>query len=140
MDKRYRALCNYAAVSGATGSVKSAMEAITSNTGIKFVERTNEVDYLEFVMSDQANTCGSYVGRQGGAQQVFIQSGGCGLAADVHEILHALGMWHEQSRTDRDTHVEVLYENIQEEYKDQFDIFPGIVLGAYDFNSIMHYG
>ncbi len=129
-----------AAVSGATGSVKSAMEAITGNTGIKFVERTNEADYLEFVKSDQANTCGSYVGRQGGAQQVFVQSGGCGLAADVHEILHAIGLWHEQSRTDRDTYIEVLYENIVEEYKDQFDILPGVILGAYDFNSIMHYG
>ncbi len=128
------------AVSGATGSVESAMRAITDNTGIKFVKRTNEPDYLEFIKSDQANTCGSYVGRQGGAQQVFVQPDGCGLAADVHEILHALGFWHEQSRTDRDTHVEILYENIETEYKDQFDIFPGIVLGAYDFNSIMHYG
>ncbi|MBK9037913.1 MAG: hypothetical protein IPL83_01935 [Bdellovibrionales bacterium] len=80
------------------------------------------------------------MGRQGGAQPVFVQSGGCGLAADVHEILHALGFWHEQSRTDRDTFVEILYENIVEEYKDQFDILPGVILGAYDFNSIMHYG
>jgi hypothetical protein len=128
------------AVSGATGSVESAMRTITDNTGIKLVKRTNEPDYLEFVKSDQANTCGSYVGRQGGAQQVLVQSGGCGLAADVHEILHAIGLWHEQSRTDRDTHVEILYDNITEEYKDQFDILPGVILGAYDFNSIMHYG
>lgn len=41
------------AVSPATDGLKSAMQAITSNTGIKFVERTNETDYLEFVKSDQ---------------------------------------------------------------------------------------
>jgi hypothetical protein len=130
------------AVSPATDGLKSAMQAITSNTGIKFVERTNETDYLEFVKSDQANTCGSYVGRQGGAQSVFVQAGvgGCGLAANVHELLHAVGLWHEQSRTDRDTYVEILYDNITEEYKSQFDILPGVILGAYDFTSVMHYG
>ncbi|MBK7843799.1 MAG: M12 family metallopeptidase [Bdellovibrionales bacterium] len=130
------------AVSAATDGLKSAMQAITSNTGIRFVERTNETDYLEFVKSDQANTCGSYVGRQGGAQSVFVQAGagGCGLAATVHELLHAIGLWHEQSRTDRDTYVEILYDNITEEYKSQFDILPGVILGAYDFTSVMHYG
>jgi len=46
---------------------------------------------------------------------VSLQSPGCmwsGVAS--HEIMHALGFVHEQSRSDRDHYVSVLWENIIE--------------------------
>ncbi|MCB0362606.1 MAG: M12 family metallopeptidase, partial [Bdellovibrionales bacterium] len=129
-------------VERAEAAVKQAMDQITQMTGIRFVKRTSETDYLRFVKSDVAGTCGSYVGRLGGEQEIFIQSGaqGCGLSSNVHELLHALGIYHEQSRSDRDQYVEILYDNIEKGFARQFDIMPGITLGQYDFRSVMHYG
>jgi len=35
-----------------------------------------------------------------------------GEGRSIHELLHALGIFHEQSRADRDQYIDVKFENI----------------------------
>jgi len=62
----------------------------------------------------------------------------------AHEIGHAVGFWHEQSRPDRNNYVVVHEENISEGKLYNFQTRTWgeiIVLGVpYDLGSGMHYG
>jgi hypothetical protein len=117
--------------------VTNAIAHWEQRTPIRFKAHTNETDFISF---EHENGCWSRVGRQGG-KQVISLGDGCGLGSAIHEIGHALGLWHEQSRADRDQHITVRYENVIEAYKHNFDkhILDGDDLGSYDHGSIMHY-
>ncbi|NIG53964.1 M12 family metallopeptidase [Chitinophaga sp. Cy-1792] len=110
-------------------------------TNISFVPRTTQTDYVEFVLSTVND---SPIGRQGGKQIInFIQSDWYGSLA--HEIGHALGMFHEQSRADRDNYIIIKWDNIKEAKKHNYQTYiargySGYDLGTFDFNSIMLYG
>ncbi|MBD0778977.1 RICIN domain-containing protein [Maribacter sp. ANRC-HE7] len=116
--------------------ILQAIQHIHEQTNLKLVSRTNENDYVTFITGDG---CWSRIGRCGGKQSINI--GACGFGSIVHEILHTAGLWHEQSREDRNEHVTILWENIKPDKKNNFErhISDGIDIGQYDCNSIMHY-
>jgi hypothetical protein len=117
--------------------VKAAMEHWEARTPIRFKPSDNETDYVSF---ERRDGCWSRVGRQGNMQVISLGAG-CGLGAAIHEIGHTLGLWHEQSRSDRDDYVEVVKANIISQHLHNFDkhIQDGDDLGDYDYGSIMHY-
>lgn len=64
-----------------------------------------------------------------------------GGRAATHELLHAVGFWHEQSREDRDNYVTIHWENIDDDEEHNFEqhISDGDDIGIYDYQSIMQY-
>jgi hypothetical protein len=109
---------------------------------IQFVQRSSETDYVDFNF-DAANlsgVCDAFVGRIGGVQTVG-GSGACTVATVLHEMGHTIGLWHEQSRADRDTYVSVNYNNIIKGSRSNFDqlLDNDQAITLYDYASIMHY-
>jgi hypothetical protein len=121
--------------------VEKAIEYFRQNTPVRFVPYQNHRDALVFAPGTEH--CMSNLGRTGGLQPIML-SPGCQTQAIIHEIMHALGFVHEQSRSDRDQYVEVVWENIEEKYQPQFAIVPEILLeplrgSPFDYRSIMLY-
>lgn len=116
--------------------VIDAMNYISNMTGWSFIERTEQDDFLNFI---DADNCASYLGRAGGKQNIFL-SEYCSYGAGIHEIVHAIGVMHEQSRIDRDEYIEINYDEIKQKYIWNFDKSHYSNIGNYDYNSIMQYG
>ncbi|HEY0369082.1 MAG TPA: M12 family metallopeptidase [Chthoniobacterales bacterium] len=83
----------------------------------------------------------SSVGMHGGEQTIEFDPQAWNRGTICHEVGHALGLWHEQQRPDRDTYVVINFGNIPANQQGNFAVVPsGQVFGtAYDFYSVMHY-
>lgn len=117
--------------------VTKAIEHWHAKTEIRFVARTTEPDFVTF---QPGSGCSSSVGKQG--RQQFVTLGpDCTMGNCIHEIGHTVGLWHEQSRHDRDQFVRVRLENVIPGMEHNFSqhLNDGIDLDAYDYASIMHY-
>ena len=123
-----------------TTLINNAIAQLEASTNIDMVLRTTETDYIDFV---GGSGCSSAIGRQGGKQVITLTTASgfvCPVGTIMHEILHALGVSHEQSRPDRDKYITVLTQNIQTGKAHNFNKKTSTRnLGPYDYGSIMHY-
>ncbi|GAU96481.1 hypothetical protein RvY_07918 [Ramazzottius varieornatus] len=122
------------------GVIEGSLKDIMAKTCVRFVPRTTETDYISFVRRGLG--CSSYVARVGGKQYVDLQPGCIYELGEVqHEVMHALGFYHEQSREDRDQYVQIIWDNVKPDQRDQFKKYVTNTMNlSYDYNSIMHYG
>ena len=138
---------NYEITSGAS---RSAIEA-----GIQFWRDHSCVQFRE-VSGDSSEPRVLFVAESGcwsmlgctakhaasRTQKLSLGSGCTGFGTVTHEIGHSLGFYHEQSRSDRDDHVAILWDNVSEKYKQNFKRVDNTQNHGipYDLSSVMHYG
>ncbi len=92
--------------------IQRAMRHWQENTCLKFLPATTHTqDYVKFI-NFRSGCFSNAIGQRGGIQYINLSFGCNHLGIVIHEIGHAVGFWHEQSRPDRDRYVQVNLNNI----------------------------
>ncbi|XP_058456732.1 hatching enzyme 1.2-like [Malaya genurostris] len=133
-------------------TIRNAMDMYKQYTCVRFVPRTAN-DNLFVTIGNNDTGCYSYIGRQSNNQYNYInlQTPQCLMAVGtpVHEMMHALGFYHEFVRPDRDQYITInrsallpelqsdeIYNNnfakLQPEDGQTYNI-------PYNYGSVMHY-
>lgn len=103
--------------------IEAAMNHWRQHTCITFRQR-QPTDYLFVRFRSDTQGCWSLVGRQadriGHGQDVSIGQGCANLNVVVHEIGHVIGFIHEQSRSDREQYIDIVWSNVLPGYALQF--------------------
>lgn len=125
---------------------KDAMQYITDKTMVngktcvQFKPRTSQTAYIRFVEGDGCHTHIGYAGRE---KDLTLSDGCYSKGRVMHELLHTLGFWHEQSRYDRDNYVRIHMDNVQSGHEHNFLIHDqsemDLLNEPYDYDSVMHY-
>uniref|UniRef100_A0A670Z9S1 Metalloendopeptidase n=1 Tax=Pseudonaja textilis TaxID=8673 RepID=A0A670Z9S1_PSETE len=123
------------------GVIFQAFEMFRLKSCIDFKPYEGENSYLQF---EKLDGCWSYVGNLQTGQVVSIGPGCEHKDIVEHEVLHALGFFHEQSRTDRDDYVKIWWNEITEGQAYNFEKYNESLISdlntPYDYESVMHYG
>ncbi|KAI6218478.1 Peptidase M12A and Metridin ShK toxin domain containing protein [Aphelenchoides besseyi] len=118
-----------------------AVKQYHDKTCVRFVPRSSgEGDYL-FI--GKVDGCFSEVGRTSGVQVLSLDNGCMEYPTIIHEMMHVVGFYHEHERWDRDTFIDIIWQNIDRGALDQFgkvDLSKTSYYGQpYDYRSILHY-
>jgi len=121
--------------------IEDAIATLNRLTCVTIVP-ANDTD-KDFINIIRGRGCYSVVGKVDGAQPLSLGFGCVNKGIVMHELMHALGFFHEQSRTDRDSYVEIHWNNILENAANNFQKFTLKQVDSlgktYDYDSILHY-
>ncbi|KAM5158210.1 meprin A subunit beta-like [Mantella aurantiaca] len=125
----------------AKGVILKAFERYRLKTCIDFKPWSGENNYISVF---KGPGCYSSIGNQQSGKQWLSIGSGCDAVEIVqHEFFHALGFFHEQSRSDRDDYVTIVFENIQPDKLENFRLYDDSIATfldvQYDYTSVMHY-
>ncbi|KAM6964983.1 meprin A subunit alpha-like [Aplochiton taeniatus] len=125
----------------AKGVIFQAFEMYRLKSCVDFKPYEGEKSFIKF---EKLDGCWSMVGDLGEGQQLSLGETCDYKGTIMHELLHALGFYHEQSRTDRDDYVEIWWDQVLPGMEHNFDKYSYDLImdqnTPYDYESIMHYG
>lgn len=92
--------------------IDKAIEAYNKLTCLRLRPyKKSDKDYVS--VQGSSSGCWSSVGRVGDGQALNLQVPGClRHGTIIHEFLHAIGFYHQQSASNRDEYVTIHWENI----------------------------
>jgi len=134
------------AIDGRLGStaktkIEEAIRDYHKYTCLRFYPRRAEKAYFYFTTG---SGCSSPVGYRGTYNSIRLASGCWRKGIIIHEMMHSLGFFHEQSRPDRDNYVRIIWGNIPRSKQHNFKKYSTSVIKSgkskYDYLSVMHYG
>lgn len=117
--------------------INEAIAFLEANTNVRFVRRHDHSDYVRFRLDARSPFTSDSLGRDGGEQTISISSRNVG--SYYHEIGHALGLIHEQQRSDRGGHIIIHFDRIPEDRHSDYEKRTSVNSPNYDYRSIMHY-
>jgi hypothetical protein len=134
----------YTVTAGSVSNIAAAVAQFnaTFNGLLRFVARTSQADYVNFDLTGAAGgSCYSYIGDIHMGAQDINGAVDCSTTALLHEMGHAVGLYHEQSRMDRDSFVTFYRDNLIDGGETQYGQPSANAqdVGSYDFASIMMY-
>ncbi|XP_015228299.1 PREDICTED: zinc metalloproteinase nas-4-like [Cyprinodon variegatus] len=122
---------------GRQAEIQEAFRMISGFTCIRFIPHTDELHYISI---KDGKGCASFIGMTGGSQPVYFAQS-CTTGNLAHELIHALGLYHEHTRNDRDEYISINWSSVIPSKKRNFKVKNGDTLNQpYDYDSIMHYG
>ncbi|CAK5035548.1 unnamed protein product [Meloidogyne enterolobii] len=129
-------------------AVQTAINILADATCISFPKYDPNLHKNYMTIKSSENGCWTFVGFKDTQEhnQINLASGVAlceSSPAAIHEIMHSLGVYHEQNRYDRDEYIEVLFDNLMPNVVSQYQKQSKATLETYgepyDYGSIMHY-
>ncbi|MDC8098384.1 MULTISPECIES: M12 family metallopeptidase [Chryseobacterium] len=119
-------------------NINKAFEMISSQTSVQFIQRTNQTEYITFTYSTSTNSSPLGWGKNtvNGIKIYNITY----PAIIAHEVMHSMGIMHEQCRPDRDQYIIVDVNRAIEGSRHNFNLYNDYAgNGEFDFGSVMMY-
>ncbi|XP_068140017.1 seminal metalloprotease 1-like [Drosophila tropicalis] len=129
-------------------AILNGIATLELNTCVRFREAIDGDDETYLTITAKSGGCYTAVGYQGKPQEMNLETyplgEGCFRPGTIlHEFMHALGFYHQQSSAIRDDYIQVVYDNIVPGKEFNFEKYSADKVTdfemGYDYDSCLHY-